>query len=39
VNGNGWLLVGWLMLVVVAVITAVVNAFDSDGDDPAGRES
>ncbi len=36
-NDNGWLMIGWLMLVVVAVITAVVTAFDSDGDDSAGE--
>jgi hypothetical protein len=37
VDDSDWLMIGWLMLVVVAVITAVVTAFDSEEDDSAGK--
>ena len=33
-NGQGWLIIAGVMLMVVAIVAAVVRAGDSDSDDP-----
>jgi hypothetical protein len=33
-NGQGWLIIAGLMLMVVAIVAAVVRVGDSDSDDP-----